>query len=246
MLQENTYCDINYSDCKAGCSSMIQAAQMVLDGCIVPVSVVFKKAFPVSTYLSSNAKRRLLQMPLAALCISKSVHQSDLYLMEKIDGFNYDKLVEILRLKAVQMIDKGNGISRDELKQLMAITQTEREKELIRYAVYRSSNVTSWQARRLFGFENVHELSQRIQDCIQQTKEVYEAVNDLAIARCEAVIETYNISSTSDDDDDDTSDLHDPSDLHDASDDPEDYVAVQSSQKARNDLIEKKQKAIKR
>ena len=130
------YCNINHSTvCKAGCSSMIQAAQMVLNGCIVPVSVVFKKPFPVSTYLSSNAKRRLLQMPLVALRISKSEHQSDLYLMEKIDGFNYEKLVESLR---VQMIDNGNRITRDELKQLIAITQTEREKELIRYAVYRS------------------------------------------------------------------------------------------------------------
>ena len=201
------YCNINHSTvCKAGCSSMIQPAQMVLDGCIVPVCVVFEKAFPVSTYLSSNAKRRLLQMPLVALRISKSEHQSELYLMEKIDGFNYEKLVEILR---VQMIDNGNRISRDELKQLIAITQTEREKELIRYAVYRSSNVTSSQARRLFGFENVHELSRKIQDCIQQTKKVYEDVNDLAVARCEAVIETYAISSSSDDED---SDLHNAAD----------------------------------
>ena len=64
--------------------------------------------------------------------------------------------------------------------------------------------MTSSQACRLFGFENVHELSRKIQDCIQQTnKKVHEDVNDLAVARCEAVIETYAISSSSDDKDSD-------------------------------------------
>ena len=181
--------------------------------------------------------------------------------------------------------------------------------------------------------------SRKIQDCIQQTKKVYEDVNDLAVARCEAVIETYAISSSSDDED---SDLHNAADSCDQgsfggmsqplpdtnslvsclkesnfnwflfqervgaehneasqnffqeipslqaftpsqldlivqsynafdatiqdsyederiartingevvsdseSDDPEDYIALQNSRKARNDLIEKKQKAIKR
>ena len=58
---------------------MIQAAQIIVDRGIVPVSTVFKQVFPTITYTSSNAKRRLLQMPAVAFQIKKQKGQSELY-----------------------------------------------------------------------------------------------------------------------------------------------------------------------
>lgn len=60
------------------CSSMIEAASLVLESGIVLLSHVFKSVFPDVTYHSVNAKRRLLQMPVVCLNI-----QGQLYLMEK-------------------------------------------------------------------------------------------------------------------------------------------------------------------
>ena len=48
---------------------------------------VFRKVYPNVTYISANAKRRLLQLPIVAVCIVNSAknNQSELYLMKKFE-----------------------------------------------------------------------------------------------------------------------------------------------------------------
>ena len=48
---------------------MIQAAKLVLTHGFCPLSVVFKSSFLDVTYTSATAKRKLLQMPLAAITL---------------------------------------------------------------------------------------------------------------------------------------------------------------------------------
>ena len=50
---------------------MIMAAQKVVQLGIVPLSILFKEAFPSVTYHVSNAKRHLLQMALITICIQE-------------------------------------------------------------------------------------------------------------------------------------------------------------------------------
>ena len=52
---------------------MIQAAQMILNNGIVPMSDVVRLAFPGVTYHSLNAKRRLLQMPIVAFALKEKL-----------------------------------------------------------------------------------------------------------------------------------------------------------------------------
>lgn len=125
------------------CKSMIQAAEMVLKDGIVPLAVVFKAAFPTVTYHSVNAKRRLLQMPVVAFRVKGlQKGQSQLYLMEKIEGLDYGQLANFLS-KNIEQLSRKQGITKEELKQLLRITQSERERECIRYAIYKTSRCYS-------------------------------------------------------------------------------------------------------
>ena len=76
---------------KCSCVSMIQAANMVLKEGIVKLSTIFRAVFPNVSYCSSNAKSRLLRIPLVAIFINK-----EQYVMEKIDGFNYMSFITFL------------------------------------------------------------------------------------------------------------------------------------------------------
>ena len=72
--------------------TMIHAAIIVLEEGIVTLKHVFT-IFPSATYHTINAKRRLLQMPLVAIRLQ---YTKELYLMEKVDGLDYEKLVKFL------------------------------------------------------------------------------------------------------------------------------------------------------
>ena len=58
--------------CCVKCSPMIQAACQIIDEGIVPMASVFRKVYPNVTYISANAKRRLLQLPIVAVRIVNS------------------------------------------------------------------------------------------------------------------------------------------------------------------------------
>ena len=179
------------------CKSMIQAAEMVLKNGIVPLAVVFKAAFPTVTYHSVNAKRRLLQMPVVAFRVKGlQKGQSQLYLMEKIEGLDYGQLANFLS-KNIEQLSRKQGITKEELKQLLRITQSERERECIRYAIYKTSGATPTEARRLFGFENMRARASHVDTCIKEMQEIYEAVESLAHIQEQALQDTLGFESNS-------------------------------------------------
>ena len=64
---------------KCSCASMIQAANMVLKEGIVKLSTIFRAVFPNISYCLSNAKSRLLRIPLVTIFINK-----EQYILEKL------------------------------------------------------------------------------------------------------------------------------------------------------------------
>lgn len=89
---------------------MIQATNMVLKEGIVKLSTIFRAVFPNISYCLSNAKSRLLRIPLVAIFINKEQH-----VMEKIDGFNYMSLITFLESDAVKS-SRELGMHKNELK----------------------------------------------------------------------------------------------------------------------------------
>lgn len=90
---------------------MINEANLVIKEGIVTLKYVFTTIFPSVTYHANNARRRLLQMPLVAIRLQCC---KELYLMEKVDGLDYEKLVKFINSQ-MQHSSKM-GMSKDELK----------------------------------------------------------------------------------------------------------------------------------
>ena len=164
---------------------MINAAKIVLHEGISPLSRVFKSVFPNATYHSGNAKRRLLQMPLVAMCI-----QNELFLIEKIEGLKYPLLVSFLQGK-LSRSQVQQGITKDELKQLLTLAKSDRERECIQYAVFRASGISQTKARQQFGMENMYERSAHVEACISEAKEIKSAISELAILQDLAILDCY-------------------------------------------------------
>ena len=84
-------------------SSMIKAANLVLQSGICSLQSVFSQVFPKITYHAGNAKRRLLQMPLVALKIKNmATNRSEIHVTELIRGVDYFKISHFLNATATQ------------------------------------------------------------------------------------------------------------------------------------------------
>ena len=62
----------------------------------------------------------------------------------------------------------------------MLISESERERQCIRYAVFKSSCTTLLEARRKYGFDRMDEKAAQVEACIKQAEEIHHATDKLA------------------------------------------------------------------
>lgn len=139
--------------------------------------------FPTVSYHSLNAKRRLLQMP--SVCIR--IH-GDLFLMEKISGLDYTTFASFLEGRELK---RHQGITKEGLRDLLILDKNDRERECIRYAVYKASGVTQTKARQQFGLENMYERSAHVEACVSEAKQIQTMVSELAALQDQAILNCY-------------------------------------------------------
>ena len=193
---------------------MLTAAEMVLDKGIIPLSLVFRTAFPDVTYGATPAKRRLLQMPLVVIRIGEPHRgNSQLYIMEYVHGMNYGNLAQFLETSWISHTARPK-ISKEEMKKVLAIAQSDRERECLRYAIYRASGLTPTATRRYFGFERMEDRAKCVEKCLHDAQVIREAVEDLSHTQERAVLRTLGVKDfdSSSDVDGDDADCTDESD----------------------------------
>ena len=96
------------------------------------------------------------------------------------------------RGKCVAVMEKS------EVKALLGLAQSDHERELIRYSVFKSSGLTPTTARKQFGFERTQERSEHVQECIQEAQNIREAIIDkLTAVQDEALLASMGFSAMS-------------------------------------------------
>ena len=173
------------------------------------MSAAFKSCFPDVTYSSAIAKRKLLQLPLAAITIgTPSSGRSEVYLMEAIRGLDYRKLIQFLESKMSPGIVPT--ITKQQMNELLSFAQSDRERETLRYSVCKSSGLTSTAARRIYGWEKMSDRSSAVESALQEAQEIRESIEQLCLTQEHAVLKSLGINP--DFSDDSSSDTVDDSD----------------------------------
>lgn len=73
-------------------------------------------------------------------------------LVEFVEGTNYSKFA----LFADAMVgDEKSPISKAEVKSLLGVAQSDRERKLIRYSIFKASGLSYTAARKAFGFQDM-------------------------------------------------------------------------------------------
>ena len=124
--------------------------------------------------------------------------------MEFVKDLDYEKVIGFLNREFAKSSER-KMLSKADLNGILKLAQSDRERETIRYAVYKASGITPNQAQKHFGFDNMSSRASEVEKCIAEAQEIRAAIDDLADSQDKALLATYGIvdeddSSTSETD----------------------------------------------
>ena len=177
------------------CTNMIKAAEVIQEVGICTLSSVFKTVFPEVTYHTPYAKRRLLQMPVVAIRIQEpSSGRAEIHIMELISGVDYLKLSHFLNACANKKSTPTPSMSKAELKELLHLAQSDKERELVRYTAFRASGLTKTGAQKHFGFQNLPERIARVEESLKEVARIRDCIDSLSKVQEDALLQSMGIN----------------------------------------------------
>ena len=108
-----------------------------------------------------------LQMPLVAVAIAN--HQKGtgrLVLVQKQQFVNY-KIFQSLLTKLTEDL-KGECFSKDQMKKLLCLAESEAKRERLRFSIVKSSGMTNEKARTVYSFHAMDKRCRQISQCKMQ------------------------------------------------------------------------------
>ena len=177
------------------CNACNKIGRIVLEQGFTSLSEAFKLASPGVKYTAEHARRKFLQLPLVAIRIGNPERgDSFSVLMEMFPGMDYSKLGIILNsLVLTHTSTKGGHLEKSIVKMLLNIAQSDRERMCLKYAIVKSSGMTSTAARRIYGFENMANHIEEVEEAIRKVQQIREAIQDLASIEDKALCQSFGL-----------------------------------------------------
>ena len=201
-LSLEQFCEASKVNCLHGrslqpcseCASLVTAARILQRERICPLSYVFRAVYPGLAYSSAKAKQKLLKIPLACIRVgSPASGTSELLLMERIVGTDYLKIHQLCNANTEYAAHTvSNGLSKAHVKQLLSLAQSDRERALIRYTVFKSSNLTPTAARNIYGFQNMGERAAHVERCMQEASDIKRAFEEQMSVQLEVALTHFS------------------------------------------------------
>ena len=184
---------------------MLHVANIVLRDGYVILKGAFTDSFPTIEYSSAHARRRFLQMPLACIRVDYHAGVSECVLIEYHPNTNYSSTQALIK-SVIQRNSSSNSdpISKDVVKSLLSLCQSDRERECLRFTVFKASGLSATQVRKRYGFQSMNERSKVVEDTLQHAKYIRESIDGLAKSRDLSMLKSLGISSDAVDSDSST------------------------------------------
>ena len=174
------HCKMHHKQPCMSCEAMLSIAETLSSSSFMTLSEAFKAAFPRQKYKPDIARQRLLQMPL--VCI-----RLDVWFLVEFVGVDYTQFFHFVT--ALQSTKSSTTtISAYEVKSILSLAQSDRERELLRYSVCKASGLSSTAARKVFGFQGMTERSHRVEQAIDNAKRICEAIDSMARTKDKAIL----------------------------------------------------------
>ena len=193
-----------HSNCKE-CPAMLHVANIVLHDGYITIKSAFTESFPSVEYNVTYARRRLLQMPLACIRVEYRAGVSDCFLIECYPNANYSSIQALIKsVMQKNSSSNSNPISKDVVKSLLSLCQSDRKHECLRFTVFKASGLSATQIRKQCGFESMTERSKVVEDTLQHAKYIRESIDKFAKSKDHSMLKALGVPSDAVDSDSST------------------------------------------
>ena len=79
-------------------------------------------------------------------------------------------------------------MTKDHLGQLLSLAQTDRERECIKYAVFKTSGLSASAAQKFYGFSDMTRRADRVERAIEEAQRIREDIQSLAAIQDKAIL----------------------------------------------------------
>ena len=178
---------------------MLRVAALVLSEGYLSLPYAFSIVSPNVKYTVDKARQKLLQMPLVAVRLGTPASgKSFTLLLESFQGVDYSKISLVLSGMVSSFKDQNpKGLEKGCVKLLLGLAQSDRERECIKYAIFKASGMTSTQARREYGFQRMTERATRVEQAIVEVQKIRETVEDIAMIQDKPLLASFGIQQES-------------------------------------------------
>ena len=190
-------CDQTHGQCGEGCSSqgLLKVARHIEKEGFMYLKEAFVLSSPGKVYSALHARQKLLQMPLVAVAIGN--HQKGtrrLVLVQKQQFVNY-KIFQSLLTKLTEDL-KSECFSKDQMKKLLCLAESEVERERLRFAVVKSSGMTNEKARAVYDFRDMDKRCHQILDAADKAQAIKECMLKLVHLKDKGLLRSFGIEDS--------------------------------------------------
>ncbi|KAL9983134.1 hypothetical protein ACROYT_G005266 [Oculina patagonica] len=183
---------------------ILKVAKEVTSKGFVKVRDAFELCSPGVKYSSFQARRMLLQMPLAVIGVGTLKEETFcLYLVEKCKPPNLF-IMQTLIKEATLHKSSTQKMTQDEMKKLLALAESESERKRLKYAVVKSAGMSNTKAKRVYGVSGVSDTKQKVEQATEDACAIREAIENIAKVKDKAVLQSMGVRDDSDSDEAET------------------------------------------
>ena len=198
-----------------GCYRILKVAKEVTSKGFVKLRDAFELCSPGVKYSSFQARRMLLQMPLAVFGVGTLKEETFcLYLVEKCKPPNLF-IMQTLITEATLHKSSTQKMTQDEMKKLLALAESESERKRLKYAVVKSAGMSNTKAKRVYGVSGVSDTKQKVEQAMEDACAIREAIENIAKVKDKAVLQSIGVRDDSDSDEAETMNTESETDTED-------------------------------
>lgn len=176
------------------CEGLIKVARCIEQEGWMNLKEAFILSSPGRVYSSVHTRQKLLQMPLAAIAVGNQKQGTQrLFLVRKQQFVNY-KIFQSLQSTLVE--SQKECMSKEQMKKLLNLADSEAEKEWLRFAVVRGAGMSTKKARSVYGFHDMTTRTKKVLDAAEEAQDIKECMLKVVRLKDKALLQAFGVDDS--------------------------------------------------
>ncbi len=185
--------------CSARQGMIIVANTVIKDG-FMTLKSAFKLVSPnVLQYKAPQVRRKILRMPLACVGVGdRSKGNYSFFIVEKQETVNYTVFQTLLAKASDKPSLSETGLSKNELKELLYLAESESQREMLKYVAIKASGLSNSKAKKDYGICDIQKRAEKLDRAVQEARAIRESIEKIANLKDKALLSSFGFQVNSD------------------------------------------------